>query len=86
MEQGYRKITEDSIVLSKEQIKHPTDDKVIEFFIKHNAKVRKDTAETIFKAFESQLSLYYPHGQIPYNVFQAVFENLAKQYGVKVEE
>lgn len=51
-----------------------------------NNQERKETAKEIFKAFENRLSLYYPHGQILYDVFQAVFETLAKQFGVEVEE
>lgn len=33
-----------SIVLTREELEHPTDEKVIEFFVNHNAKVRKITA------------------------------------------
>lgn len=39
------KLPKDWIVLTQEQIKHTTDDNVIEFFVKHNEKVRKIMAE-----------------------------------------
>lgn len=92
----YRKIQKDSIVLTKEQIKHPTDDKVIEFFIKHNEKVRKDTVETfaieVYKELY-QLGRMYALPETldadKYGIFSLTQEVVAKiakeQFGVEVE-
>lgn len=53
---------------------------------KFKESVRKETAKEILKAFENRVSLYYPNGLIPYYVFQTVFERVAKQFSVEVEE
>ena len=45
----------------------------------------KDTAKEIFTDVDNAFSLYYPHGQIPYSVFQDVITQLAKKKGVEVE-
>lgn len=46
----------------------------------------KDTVKEIYKDFDNAFSLYYPHGQIPYNVFNETLKWLAKSKGVEVEE
>lgn len=96
---GYYKpqLTEGSIVLTKEQIEHPTDDKVIEFFAKHNEKVRKQTVEMFITELYKEL---YQLGRIyalpetldadKYGIFsltQQVIAKIAKeQFGVEVKE
>lgn len=70
------KIPEDSVVLTKEEIKHPTRTEVIEFFVNHNAEVRKETAREILKEFE------YCND----TTFYSKWLELAKQYGVDLKE
>ena len=48
-------------------------------------QIRKDTAKEIFTDIDKAFSLYYPHGQIPYSVFQDVIKQLAKKKCVEVE-
>lgn len=94
---GCRIILEDCIVLTKEQIEHPTDDKVIEFFAKHNEKVRKQTVEMFITEVYKEL---YQLGRIyalpetldadKYGIFyltQQVVAKIAKeQFGVEIKD
>ena len=45
----------------------------------------KDTAKEILPRIYNSFSLYYPHGQIPYSVFQERLKRLAESKGVEVE-
>ena len=86
---GYRKIPEDSVVLSREEYKRLLDNAIrvdMEYLDHELAKTRKETAKEIFKSFENEFSLYYPHGILTYEDFQNHFTYLAKQYGVEEEE
>lgn len=99
---GYRKIPKDSIVLTKEQIEHPTDDKVIEFFVKHNEKVRKITVEEILKKIDKELydisRLYLEcvaknskdddaiNNYGVMTLAHNIVVNVAKEYGVEIKD
>ena len=50
---GCRKIPYDAVVLNIGKNNEALDEKTIEFFVKHNAKVRKETAREIATWFES---------------------------------
>lgn len=102
VEQRYRKILEDCIVLTKEQIEHPTDDKVIEFFVKHNEKVRKITVEEILKKIDKELydisRLYLEcvaknskdddaiNNYGVMTLAHNIVVNVAKEYGVEIKD
>lgn len=82
------KLPKEWIVLTKEQIKHPTDDKVIEFFVKHNEKVRKYTAEEIYYKAEKKAHFkdggYYDKDR--YYLDMKDLKEILKQFGVEVEQ
>lgn len=87
---GYRKIDENAVLLTEEEIEHPTRVDVIEFFVNHNAKVRKETAKEIFtklreKSIESFLDW---EGNVCHlgeeYVSMKDIEAVLKQFGVEV--
>ena len=59
--------------------------KELEDSVEEENQAVKDTAKEIFTKIDNAFSLYYPHGQIPYSVFQETIKKLAKQKGVEVE-
>ena len=85
---GYRKIPEDSVVLSREEWKQIKNSLYYskEELEKKLQRERNETAKEIFKSFENAFSLYYPHGILTYEDFQNHFMYLAEKYGVEVEE
>lgn len=87
---GYRKIPENAVVLTREEIEHPTRVDAIEFFINHNAKVRKETAREILNEIllikgadgwqENEQLVEFV------NKLANKIEELAKEYGVEIKE
>lgn len=45
----------------------------------------KATTQNIFGSINNRLSLYYPHGAIPYDVFFDVLQSVAKENGIEIE-
>lgn len=41
--------------------------------------------QNIFDSINNRLSLYYPHGAIPYDVFFDVLQSVAKENGIEIE-
>lgn len=41
--------------------------------------------QNIFNSINNRLSLYYPHGAIPYDVFFDVLQDVAKENGIEIE-
>lgn len=82
---GYRKVPDGATVLLVGKYNQALDEKTIEYFIKHNEQIRKETAEKIFKMLISELeSNKFLYGKRI--IMEVDVENLAKQYGVEVEE
>ena len=74
-EQGYRKLPEDSVVLLIGENNQALDEKTIEYFIKHNKQIRKETAEKIFTFVNS----FGTHNWERFTKF-------IKQFGVEIKE
>ena len=53
--QGYRKIPDGAVVLLVGENNQALDERTIEYFVKHNAKVRKETAKEICDFAESEI-------------------------------
>ena len=45
----------------------------------------KAVTQNIFDSINNRLSLYYPHGAIPYDVFFDVLQDVAKENGIEIE-
>ncbi len=79
-DEGYRKADDDDIVLTKAMQDgscEGMDDRTLEFFKKHNAAVRKETAKEIL----DKLLTVMPHG---YEQVKAFVEVREEEYGVEV--
>ena len=84
---GYRKLAADDVVLTKAMQDGSCDgidDRILEFFKKHNAEVRKETAKEILQAMNEKMNMLTGCG-VPYHVKQFM-EEIAMQYGVEVDE
>lgn len=59
---GYRKIPDGAVVLLVGENNQALDERTIEYFVKHNAKVRKETAREIYLEVKNKLwsTLYLP--------------------------
>lgn len=49
IKKGYRKVPDGAVVLLIGENNQAVDEKTIEYFVKHNADVRKETAEKIYR-------------------------------------
>ena len=83
---GYRKLHDGATVLLVGKYNQALDEKTIEYFIKHNKQIRKETAREILqclydKCYELQNSRGGFAHITPHDIL-----TLAKQYGVEVEE
>ena len=87
---GYRKLPEDSVVLSKEEYERitkelVTEQRATEIAKEYFEKIRKETAEKIFKMLISKLdSNQFLSGKRI--IMEVDVENLAKQFDVEMEE
>lgn len=78
----YGKIPDGAVVLNIGENNEALDEKTIEFFVKHNAKVRKETAREIFEKLREKCMFDgYPYGVDYKEICETV-----KGYGVEVEE
>ena len=70
----------DSIVLTREELEHPTDEKVIEFFANHNAKVRKTTTSEIYTLINEKCDLEFNicDGRLYHVGYQAALRDIKK--------
>lgn len=75
-EQGYRKFPDGATVLLVGKYNQALDEKTIEYFIKHNEQIRKETAREILQTLYN-----YPH-----EWHEMKIKELAKQFGVEVEK
>lgn len=75
-EQGYRKLPDGATVLLGGEYNQPLDEKTIEYFIKYNEQIRKETAREILQTLYN-----YPH-----EWHEMKIKELAKGYGVEIEE
>lgn len=87
---GYRKLPEDSVVLSKEEYKRitkelVTEQRATEIAKEYFEKIRNETAEKIFKMLISKLdSNQFLSGKRI--IMEVDVENLAKQFDVEIKE
>lgn len=72
---GVRRIPDGAVVLNIGKNNEALDEKTIEFFVKHNAKVRKETAREILKKIYDKYYWWNPSDFI---------QDLAKEYGVEL--
>lgn len=73
---GYRKVTDGATVLLVGKYNQALDEKTIEYFVKHNEQIRKETAREILQTLYN-----YPH-----EWHERKIKELAKEYGVEVKE
>lgn len=52
MSKGYRKVPDGAVVLLIGKKNQALDEKTIEYFVKHNEQIRKETAKEILQMFE----------------------------------
>ena len=92
---GYRKVDKNELIIRKDgTVKQEEKEEVIEFFVKHNAEVRKEVFNKILSCIkEKRNSLTYTtqdskiQGQCEaYSDMENILRELAKEYGVEVEE
>ena len=76
----YRKIPDGAVVLNIGKNNEALDEKTIEFFVKHNAKVRKETAREILNDLKGLLEGYVHTKE---NI--SLYEQYCQKYGVYVE-
>ena len=82
---GYRKVPYGAVVLLIGKNNQALDEKTIEYFVKHNEQIRKETAEKIFKMLISKLdSNQFLSGKRI--IMEVDVENLAKQFDVEIKE
>ena len=79
IEQGYRKIPEDALVLLVGKDNQPLDEKTIEYFVNHNQEIRKATAKEILDYFDR----YAGTGE---KLIGNMISEQRKKYGIEVEE
>lgn len=86
---GYRKVTKDSVVLSREEYERitkelVTEQRATEIAKEYFEKIRKETAEKICKMLISKLDLnqFLSGKRI---IMEVDVENLAKQFDVEIE-
>ena len=99
-EQGYRKLPDGATVLLVGKYNQSLDEKTIEYFIKHNEQIRKETAEKIFNdifalvnnAKDKSSKIFgnssdYGKGyKNSVNHFNEHILELAKQFGLEIKE
>ena len=86
-ENGIRKVPDGAVVLNIGKNNEALDEKTIEFFVKHNAEVRKETAMEIFADIERTFHDFYSKNSIltRYDVLNHI-AFIADKYGVEVDE
>lgn len=92
VEQGYRKLPEDSVVLTREECDNKVildEDHFLRVLDNERAQSRKDTAKAILNVlyFNLQNSVkgHIARSNVYYNVMNRIQE-IAKNYGVEIEE
>ena len=76
---GYRKVPDGAVVLLIGENNQALDEKTIEYFVKHNADVRKETAEKILQMFEVWEDK-------PYVSKEDFKRSIADLFGVEIKE
>ena len=76
---GYRKVPDGAVVLLIGKNNQALDEKTIEYFVKHNADVRKETAEKILQMFEVWEDK-------PYVSKEDFKRSIADLFGVEIKE
>ena len=79
IEQGYRKIPKDTLVLLIGKHNQPLDEETIEYFVNHNQEIRKETAKEILNYFDR----YAGTGE---KLIGNMISEQRKKYGLEVEE
>ena len=91
---GYRKVPDGATVLLIGKNNQALDEKTIEYFVKHNEQIRKETAEqdfcTIIKALEERKervkAFYGVAESAGVDIAIRTVKELAKQFGVEIKE
>ena len=80
---GYRKLPDGATVLLVGKYNQALDEKTIEYFVKHNKQIRKETAREILQPLYDACK-DDSYGQVVVDF--AILERLAKQFGVEIKE
>lgn len=79
---GHRKLSDGATVLLVGKYNQPLDEKTIEYFIKHNEQIRKETAREILnELIDSSNKITFFDCKMALGL-----DKLAKQFGVKIKE
>ena len=76
---GYRKVPDGAVVLLIGENNQALDEKTIEYFVKHNEQIRKETAEYILQMFEVWEDK-------PYVSKEDFKRSIADLFGVEIKE
>ena len=57
---GYRKVPDGAVVLLIGKNNQALDEKTIEYFVKHNEQIRKETAKEFAEKLKEKVHNYYP--------------------------
>ena len=79
MSKGYRKVPDGAVVLLIGENNQALDEKTIEYFVKHNEQIRKETAEKILQMFEVWEDK-------PYVSKEDFKRSIADLFGVEIKE
>lgn len=86
-EQGYRKLPDGATVLLVGENNQALDEKTIEYFVKHNEQIRKETAEKILDLLVPDCKACDENWHSGCLCLRATLaEKIAKQFGVEVVE
>lgn len=84
---GYRKVPDGATVLLVGKYNQALDEKTIEYFIKHNEQIRKETAEKILDLLVPDCKACDENWHSGCLCLRATLaEKIAKKFGVEVEE
>lgn len=93
---GYRKVPDGAVVLLIGENNQALDEKTIEYFVKHNEQIRKETAKKIISAMKTMIinrradersglnSVYTTYS--PEQLFYGILEYVRITIGVEVDE
>ena len=83
---GYRKLPDGATVLLVGKYNQALDEKTIEYFVKHNEQIRKETAEKILNSLLFEVKALDDYESVGKFDILGWLEELAKKYGVEVEK
>lgn len=78
IEQGYRKLPDGAVVLLIGENNQALDEKTIEYFVKHNEEIRKETVKDF--AEKLKMAFFYEFDEIIPSIMSDKIDELLKEY------